>query len=168
MESRTHPSVPAVLPLLALVGLVMALVLLSSPALGDVYKWVDKYGKTHFGDRPPDAKSAEKVKIKPPPTEAQRREAQARADELIKRQSKEAHVKETLNAERQSAEHKQAMADNERSQRCRAAQRNLQILGMGRPVYYTNEDGEEVYVSDNEREMQKKEAQSDVDKYCGS
>ena len=133
-----------------------------------MYKWVDQYGKTHFGDRPPDKNFAEKVKIKAPPTEAQRREAQARADDLLERQSKRAHVADTLNAERRSEESKQHLADNERSQRCVAAQRNLRILGMQRPIYYTNESGEEVYVSDNERELQKREARSEVDRYCES
>ncbi|MEE9254248.1 MAG: hypothetical protein V3U43_04900, partial [Pseudomonadales bacterium] len=103
-----------------------------------------------------------------PPIEAQRREAQARADELLERQSKESHLQGTMNAEHRNEQRRQQLADNERSQRCTAAQRNLSILDMGRPVFYTNENGEEVYVSDNERELQKKQARGEVDRYCKS
>jgi hypothetical protein len=151
-----------------LLCLTITLLVLTPLAGADVYKWVDEFGKTHFGDRPPDRDAAEKVKIKAPPTEEQRREAQARADELMEMQSKEASVRNTLEAERQGEERRQHVADNERRQRCLSAQRNLRILGMQRPIYYTNEEGEEVYVSDNERELQKQQAAREVEQYCRS
>ena len=146
--------------------LIITLVLVPSLTEAEVYKWVDEWGKTHFGDRPPDKDVAEKVKIKAPPTEAQRLEAQARADALAKIQFKEAHLKGTMDAERGNDVRRQQVADNERSQRCLSAQRNLRILGMQRPIYYTNDSGEEVYVSDNERELQKQQASREVDQFC--
>ncbi|MCZ6871088.1 MAG: DUF4124 domain-containing protein [Gammaproteobacteria bacterium] len=146
--------------------LIITLVLVPSLTQAEVYKWVDEWGKTHFGDRPPDEGVAEKVKIKAPPTEAQRLEAQARADALAEIQFKRDHVKGTMARERRNDERKQQLADNQRSQKCLSAQRNLRILGMQRPIYYTNENGEEVYVSDNERELQKQQANREVDQYC--
>ena len=88
------------------------------------------------------------------------------ADALAEIQSKEAHLKGTMDAERRNDARRQQVTDNERSQRCLSAQRNLRILGMQRPIYYTNESGEDVYVSDNERELQKQEASREVDHFC--
>jgi glutaredoxin len=45
--------------------LLMWFALLVAPVAvaADVYKWTDAEGRVHFGDRPPDAAAAEKVKI---------------------------------------------------------------------------------------------------------
>ncbi|MDX1512558.1 MAG: glutaredoxin family protein [Gammaproteobacteria bacterium] len=46
-------------------SLVFAALLLAAPAsAGEVYKWKDKYGRIHFGDRPPAGAQAEEVEVK--------------------------------------------------------------------------------------------------------
>ena len=45
-------------PLIAFLTLVVA-----GAAEGQVYKWTDKYGKVHYGDRPPADSKADQVKV---------------------------------------------------------------------------------------------------------
>ena len=42
----------------------LAFALLAPPAAGQVYKWTDPSGKTHYGDRPPEDAKKEEMKIR--------------------------------------------------------------------------------------------------------
>ncbi|VAW51659.1 hypothetical protein MNBD_GAMMA06-366 [hydrothermal vent metagenome] len=42
----------------------LLLLLFSFPVNGEIYKWVDQHGNTHFTDKPPADKKAEEVKLK--------------------------------------------------------------------------------------------------------
>ena len=41
----------------------LALCFLAAAVFGQVYKWTDSTGKTHYGDRPPDGTQTEQLKI---------------------------------------------------------------------------------------------------------
>ena len=43
--------------------LALAACLLAAAAFGQVYKWTDSTGKTHYGDRPPEGTQTEQLKI---------------------------------------------------------------------------------------------------------
>jgi glutaredoxin-like YruB-family protein len=43
--------------------LALAACILAAAAFGQVYKWTDSTGKTHYGDRPPEGTQTEKLKL---------------------------------------------------------------------------------------------------------
>ncbi len=51
------------------VFLLMSLLLLANAQAGELYRWVDKEGKVHYGDRPsPETEDVEQLKLGPEPT----------------------------------------------------------------------------------------------------
>lgn len=44
--------------------LILALLLLTSTAHAEIYRWVDEQGKVHFGDKKPNTHQAEEVNVK--------------------------------------------------------------------------------------------------------
>jgi hypothetical protein len=143
----------------------LAPVLLCLAALaahGQVYKWVDEQGRTHYSETPPpDKKDAKKVDTGPSAAPA----AVPREDW----KQKEMDFKRR-NLEKQQAEdaagRKQAYEENQRRNRCLSAQRDLRILEMEAPIYHINEKGERVYLEDKNRPAEMARARREVDTHC--
>jgi len=119
-------------------------------AHGQVYKWVDEHGRTHYTDRRP-LEQVEPLVLEGGPSEADRREAEARAERLI-----ELDRRRTGMRERQKAREAQEVAEREREaasrrRECGAARRDLATLREQRPVYTLGPDGENVFIGDRER-----------------
>ena len=113
----------------------------------EVYKWVDEKGVTHYSESPPDTGQAKRVDIAPSPPSATRppvdwkaKEAEVRRQRLRKEQ-----------ADAQAGE-----VDAKRKDECLEAQRRLDLLAKGRPLYRVNERGERVYMEDAQRDTESK------------
>jgi hypothetical protein len=132
-------------------------------AHGQVYKWVDEQGRTHYSETPPPDKKGAAKKIDTGPSAAP---AAVPKDDW---KQKEMDAKRR-NLERQQAEdaagRKQAYEENARRNRCLAAQRDLRILEMEAPIYHINEKGERVYLEDRNRPAEMARARAEVDSHC--
>ena len=139
----------------------LLLVLLLGPvAHAQVYKWVDANGKTHYGDKPTDAGTAEQMKIAPPPPA---RPASAQSAPSWQGLQQEAERRRALDEFQKDAQ--QAPSGPSDEQRCAAARRTQDTFN-GRPVYRVNQQGERVYIEDAERAQIEKRANEAVAKYC--
>ncbi|MBB5211559.1 DUF4124 domain-containing protein [Microbulbifer hydrolyticus] len=140
-----------------LVMMGIALLALNASA-EELYRWVDKDGKVHFGDRPPVEAKAESLegRLKPvnsaAPTRKQDFPDRSRAGQI----------------EREYAARKQSEQSKARQQRqiaCARARKQLKILKG--PVYFVDAEGNESTISERQRQVEARKLEARVRQYCG-
>lgn len=79
---------------------ILLLILVSLIALytsaGKIYKWIDKEGKTHYGDQPTKGSPIEEVEIKPGPSEETIRQSREREEKLRQLLKRKEEIKEEV------------------------------------------------------------------------
>jgi hypothetical protein len=153
--SREHPGMRSA-RLFALFVVLAAL-----PAAADVYRWVEKDGRVHFGDRPPPG-SAERITVPVAP---------APDAGLKHRRLKQRRLLDAFEEERQlqgQAAKEAAQEAERRRQFCRQAQHRLRGIEASRRVYELDEHGNRAYRwwDDNEKQQATAEARQAVQQYC--
>ena len=140
-----------------LVAAVLAAV--SFGASAQIYKWTDKDGKVHYGEKPPeDAKTSKEVKVnagsgsEAPPTNWKEKEV-----EFQKR--KQDREKAAAN------EQDQANAAERRRRLCENARGELEFVSSG-VVYQNNEKGERVYFDEAARTRRMEEIKKKIAANC--
>jgi Domain of unknown function (DUF4124) len=127
-----------------------------SPAWAAMYKWVDEKGVTQYSETPPPGAKATRIEIAPSPPAA------APKDDWKQRELESRQRRLQKDAEEQQDQARAA----QRRQRCLAAQREIDVLRSGRPVYQVNERGERVYLGDKERAREIEGWQGRAQAYC--
>ena len=139
--------------------LIIAMALAVAPlASAELYKYVDKNGKTVYTDQPP--VDADAKRISAPPAAA------APAKSYVERD------KETEKGREKSRDQAKKAAETDKAeqakkQRCEQARGNLQIYTDGGRIMKTNEKGERDYMSDEEIAAERAKTQKLVDEACG-
>jgi hypothetical protein len=139
------------------------LLLATGAVHAQVYKWLDEQGQVHYGGHVPAGSDAQELKLPPGPTH-QEVDQSERALKRLLEQQKRAQEIETRAKERQSR--REQREASERDQRCTAARRNLRILGIQRPVYWTGADGSRIYLDDNSRAQLTARLKEEVEANC--
>jgi hypothetical protein len=131
-------------------------------AAGDIFKWTDEDGNVHFGDVPVSAES-EKVAIQSRPTNPERVQAnvQSRADAAAKAAEAAAAPAGP------SPEVLQAQADA-RAEKCSTSRARLQRFVTSRRLYRQDENGERVYLDEDETQAARERVENQVQDYCSS
>jgi hypothetical protein len=141
---------------------VIILTATSSPLqAAKVYKWIDEDGKTHYGDRTElQARDPQEVRImKPPATDPSITSRQHRTEQLLKSYQKERSEK--------SARKEQAAAEKQdREAECLAAQNSKQKFERASSIYTLDDQGNRVYLSDEERTAAISEANQAIARLC--
>ncbi|WP_283787544.1 DUF4124 domain-containing protein [Bermanella sp. WJH001] len=137
------------------------LFLLASAHAGQVYKWTDENGQTHFSQFPPATAPAENIEVNAPKA-ANSKQATEQLQKM-RQQLQEQVVDRTTESEeeKQAAEEAQRMAEN-----CKKAKQRLTDLKNNGRIYRTLENGEREWYDEKGRENLIKDAQKDVTKYC--
>ena len=119
--------------------------LLPLPTMAGVYKWTDTNGQVHFGDRPPAEKPAEEVTINaaPPGKDAAANERIRKMNEFLDQRQAE---REVLQAEEAKIRRQAEMQDT----RCRKLRVQLKHMASVSTFYNLNEQGERVFVSEDD------------------
>jgi len=127
--------------------LLLSMVLLSTAVHSGVYKWVDKHGKTHYGDRP-NSDAVQEIKINSTPATPQTTHGSTDNKQAIDRWLKARDV------ERQSKKKKEAELEKEKAiarKECVKLKRELADLERGGVTWYDlDETGKRRYYSDKE------------------
>ena len=146
------------------VALMLALLAASTAVAGEIYKWTDEEGNVHFGDIPV-AQDSERVAIQSKPTNPERVQAsvQARADAA----TKAAEVEAAATPQGPTAQELQARAD-ERAKKCDTYREKLQRFVRSRRIYREDENGERVYLDEEEMQAAREKAENQVQEYCSS
>lgn len=141
---------------------VMALALAAATVAAQVYKWVDKDGKVQYTDTPPPPTAAKgeakKLNTGPAGAPPAAKPVAAKAKEPEK-----SKADATKTAQNEAAAQKNAALDEER---CRGAKRHLAALDSGRPLANTNDAGERVIMSDEERAAETARARAAIAESC--
>lgn len=135
------------------------LLVLSTSALAEIYKWVDTGGHIHYSDKPP-ATQAEKLKIASRPTDPERIAAM---DQQRTQADEERQVIVAADADRARVEAEQAQR---RADNCDRARKALASLVSATRVYEPLEDGGRRYLEQDEVDQRLAAARADVDKWC--
>ncbi len=128
--------------------------------LSEVYKWVDKNGKTHYGDKPKNSESVEiKIKSEPIPQ-----------SDLVERQQKREKLLKIYEEEREQKKDEKVLAKEKREERkkqCKNARVELiDYQRGGQLLYELDENGDRYFLTDEDRQERQEYWQSEVDRLC--
>lgn len=112
-------------------------------AADGIYKWVDEEGRVHYGEKPPHA-NAERIEIREPsgatPTV---RQYNVDRDKMLQIMEEERLQKQV--DERNAEQERQALAE-----KCATIEKRLAEMQRGGRVYTRDENGERVYLTEEE------------------
>jgi hypothetical protein len=136
-------------------------VALAPPAMAQLYKYVDKNGKTVYSDTPPPDADGKAIRvptggvsnIPAPPKSAVE-------------QNKENEKARKADAEKGKKAGEEAARAAQNEQRCAQLKGNLQIYTDGGRIQKTNEKGERDFMSDAEIEAARARTQREMEEAC--
>jgi len=140
------------------IAAVAALVAFVPLAGAELYKYVDKNGRTVYADQPPagiDSKVVKDANVSsaaPPKTALEK-------DKALEKGRKEAR-------EKADKADKTAARDREQEQRCQQARQNVQAYQEGGRMYKYNDKGEREFMGEEDIAAGLKKAQRDMDEAC--
>jgi len=146
------------------VALMLAVTTAGTAVAGDIFKWTDEDGNVHFEDRPI-GEDPEKVAIRSRPTNPARVQAtvKSRADAAAKAAEEEA----AATPAGPSPEELQAQADA-RAEKCEKYREQLQRFVRSRRLYREDENGERVYLDEDEMQATRERTENQVQEFCSS
>lgn len=128
---------------------------------GEIYKWVDENGVTHFSQQPPDSDSqADIVDVdvnEPSSTEAER--ARRRTEDLSRRN-------EVWRRQRESEKTEEARKTARREKRCNDLRSLLSAVTASHRVKVPDGEGGTLYLSDEERDRYVADLRAQVERHC--
>ncbi|MDZ7644320.1 MAG: hypothetical protein U5K76_09015 [Woeseiaceae bacterium] len=130
-------------------------------------KWTDVNGTGRHGDRPGENVEAERLDIQSRPTDPARIAALSQARAEARRETREAAQAQTPPAEDVSPEERRRQ-EQERQQQCTMYKERLQSFLQSRRLYREDENGERVYLTEQEVQAARDRVQGKVEEYCGT
>lgn len=136
---------------------------IAAPASAQLYKWVDKDGKTHYSDTPPPGQESKSLSVgtgatTSAATPATPKTAVERDKELDKsRQALRDAGKKADDAAKDSAGREEA---------CNRAKGAYATYADGGRIHKYNEKGERVFLDDQEIESERVRSQREMDEAC--
>ena len=148
-----------------LVGLTVCGLLAGSAMANEVYKWTDEDGNVHYEDRPAAGAEPEVIGLTYRRTDpdAVARQQQGLADSMAAREEAKA-----VEAEAAQAAAARAAEEAERGQKCEAYRGKLETFVTSRRLYRKDENGERVFLEDDEIQETRRRAEELVAEYCNS
>ena len=147
---------------------VLVLGLMSYMAIGQetsIYKWIDEEGVINYSGLPPDLETVERTDVRLKRTDRQALQSQLERKSdldqaaMIRKQHAAGEAGEANQARQETAAR--------RAENCRLAQERLTTYSEAQRLYKTTEDGERVYLSDEELDSTRADAIRAVSDWCG-
>jgi lysyl-tRNA synthetase class II len=133
--------------------------LCTTASAAEVYKWEDDQGQVHYGRKPPDD-GATAIEIKPHHESDQA---------TLKRIEKNEKLLRVYEEERQISKQEAMEArkeEEERRNQCTRAKKALDNLDYGGRLYRLNENGEKVFLSEEDRNKERQAIRKQMKKVC--
>ncbi len=148
-----------------LIGLCIAATLIVSGAAlgGEIYKWTDAAGNVHYVDRPTADGRSERISVASRRTDAAAVQARLDAQRDARAAREEAKSQEP---KKQTREERRAEAA-ERAKKCEEHRNRLDSYVQSQRLYREDEDGERVYLNEQEIQEARNRAQEKVQEFCG-
>jgi hypothetical protein len=129
---------------------ILVVAMFASAALGaaaQIYKWTDKDGKVHYGEKPPeDAKTAREVDTKA----AGRSSAAPESSQTWKQKEADFQRRKMEREQKDGTEQDRARMAENRRRLCENARGELEFISSG-VIYENNAKGERVYLDEAQR-----------------
>ena len=145
--------------------LLLSALFASGAAAGEIYKWTDAEGNVPYGDRPADDAAVERMNIQSRPTDPTRIAALTQARIEARGAAREEAAATGPTDEKPSPAELRRIAE-ERAQQCTTYKERLQSFLQSPRLYREDENGERVYLSDQEKQVARENVQSKVEEYC--
>lgn len=147
-------------------GLILLAMLLAGPAAGGdstLYKWVDSQGNVHYSDKPR-SPGAEALGIRSARTDPDRIQAMKAAEaEAEQTAAEQADAEQAEGAEQAALDARNAEI---RAGNCEKARKLLAQLETARRPHRIDENGEHQYLSAEQIDQERIEAQAAIDEFC--
>lgn len=133
----------------------------SLPTMGaGVYKWVDEQGNVHYTQTPPADKPVERFETRPEPVDSEAalkklEEQKEKSDSFFKDRAKQAEEK--AKAEEEATK---------RGEHCKRARENLEKLETTIRLFQSDEQGNRVRMTEEERQAGIAKAKSQIKEFC--
>ena len=129
----------------------------------DIYKWTDENGNIHYGDKPTGDATEERLAISSRATDPAKVQARAQSN-YAARKTAEAAASEPVGPTKDELRAKAA----ERSQKCDTYKARLQKFVQSRRLYKEDENGERVYLDEQQSQAARERVENQVQEYCSS
>lgn len=133
---------------------------IGSAAASEIYRWTDENGNTQYGDRPTED-AVRVTAIQSSPTDNSRIIAATAA-----RQKQQAEKAEIAARNQGPSEEELRAEAAERKGKCVAFRGQLQKLITSRRLFREDDNGERVYLAEDEMQAAREKVQNQVEEYC--
>ncbi len=130
----------------------------------EIYKWTDEDGNVHYGDRPSGDPGEEVLQMSYNRTS--QRSVSNRVQSYRDSAAARSKAREDAAAAEASAAEERALAE-ENLKKCQDTRAKLKSMVEARRVYREDENGERVYLDDEQRNAARQRAEEMIDEYCG-
>ena len=130
----------------------------------DIYKWTDEDGNVHYGDRPTGDATEERMAISSTSTDPSKVQARAQSRYARKDPAEEA----VANEPQGPTEDELRVQATERKEKCDTYKARLQKFVQSRRLYKQGENGERVYLDENQMQAARERVENQVQEYCHS
>lgn len=147
----------------ATLAALVALVAVPAASATEIYKWTDENGVVHFGDRPSGVAAEQVTSIESDPTDA----AQVQARVEARKASQAAEAEDAAAAGQQELTEEELEArERERAERCAMLKERLQAFLTSRRLYREGENGERIYLNEEETLAARAKLQKEIVETC--
>ena len=129
---------------------------------GEIYKWTDENGNVHYEDRPV-GEEVERLDVVSSNTSNSN--VQASIDARRERESARAEARSKRDEEAAAAAEAQAEAEN-RAVKCTESKARMQSYLQSRSLFREDDNGERVYLDEDQVMDARNKAQEQIQKYC--
>lgn len=140
---------------------------LASVTHAGIYKWVDKNGQVHYGERPSTSQKSEKIHVRDIGKPANNTNKQS---EEVPQEDKRAKLLRAFEEERnlkKEQRQKDRQQAEQRKRNCDIAKDELRRYQSASRVYDLDENGKRKYLPDSAREQSIQRARHEVNRWCG-
>ncbi|MFQ6006107.1 MAG: DUF4124 domain-containing protein [Woeseia sp.] len=131
---------------------------------GEIYRWTDEQGNVHYVDRPTGEPTEERLDISSKPTDPAK--VQARLQQ--RREARAAAAQATASAPEGPTEEELRAQALERQEQCDSYKARLQKFLTSRRLYKLDDNGDRVYLDEDEMLAARERVQSQVEEFCDS
>lgn len=135
----------------------------SVAAASEIYRWTDDDGNVHYEDRPTGAATEERLDISYRRTDNDvvRQRVQARLDAQATRDEER-----SVAAAQEQEQAEKAAADEARQKKCESYRARLETYVQSRRLYRTDDNGERVYLDEQETEDARRKVEELIAENC--
>ncbi|TNF97558.1 MAG: DUF4124 domain-containing protein [Gammaproteobacteria bacterium] len=127
---------------------------------GEIYKWVDERGRTHYGDRPTND-NAKKIEL-----EVDQTQNTEVSDKQVNLQEKVLKAYDRKRAWKEQEQRKKEEQKTQRKIECAKIRIKLKEYKDGFRIYTEDDQGNRTYISEEQRAKDEKEMKEALEKNC--